>query len=98
MCHFKNLDTCSNTATHGWTFLAAYIVFSISVLNFLSMCESAVFTVATATVSLPLSGIWWSIYKMDVSPHGGEFLKVLHSRNFVARRSMHLTRKSERLF
>ncbi|CAL7942139.1 unnamed protein product [Xylocopa violacea] len=68
-CHFKNNDVCSNISTHAWIFLVAYIVFAISVLNFLSMCESAVFTVATATVSLPLSGIWWSIYKMDA--HGG---------------------------
>ncbi|XP_076631780.1 uncharacterized protein LOC143346945 isoform X2 [Colletes latitarsis] len=70
-CHFKNSESCSNIATHGWTFLIAYLVFSISVLNFLSMCESAVFTIATTTVSLPLSGIWWSIYKMDVGAHGG---------------------------
>lgn len=70
-CHFKNTESCSNVAPHGWTFLAAYVIFSISVLSFLSMCESAVFTVAAATVSLPLSGIWWSIYKMDVGVHGG---------------------------
>ncbi|XP_031830326.1 uncharacterized protein LOC116426027 isoform X2 [Nomia melanderi] len=70
-CHFKNPESCSNIATHGWTFLIAYTVFSISALNFLSMNESAVFTVATATVSLPLSGIWWSIYKMDIGVHGG---------------------------
>lgn len=69
-CHFNNSEACSNISIHGWIFLIAYIVFSISALNFLSMCESAVFTVAAATVSLPLSGIWWSIYKMDV--HGGE--------------------------
>ncbi|XP_048269299.1 uncharacterized protein LOC126925938 [Bombus affinis] len=67
-CHFKNSDNCSNISTRGWIFLIAYIIFSISVLNFLSISESAVFTVATATVSLPLSVIWWSIYKMDV--HG----------------------------
>ena len=70
-CHFKNTESCSNIGPHGWTFLAAYVIFSISVLSFLSMCESAVFTVAAATVSLPLSGIWWSIYKMDVGVHGG---------------------------
>ncbi|XP_076237116.1 uncharacterized protein LOC143180940 [Calliopsis andreniformis] len=70
-CHFKNSDSCSNVAIHGWSFLVAYIVFSISALNFLSMSESAVFTIATATVSLPLSGIWWSIYKMDIGANGG---------------------------
>nr|XP_012135690.1 PREDICTED: uncharacterized protein LOC100879956 [Megachile rotundata]XP_012135691.1 PREDICTED: uncharacterized protein LOC100879956 [Megachile rotundata]XP_012135692.1 PREDICTED: uncharacterized protein LOC100879956 [Megachile rotundata]XP_012135693.1 PREDICTED: uncharacterized protein LOC100879956 [Megachile rotundata]XP_012135694.1 PREDICTED: uncharacterized protein LOC100879956 [Megachile rotundata]XP_012135695.1 PREDICTED: uncharacterized protein LOC100879956 [Megachile rotundata]XP_01 len=70
-CHFKNTESCSNISIHGWTFLTAYTIFSISVLNFLSMCESAVFTVAAATVSLPLSGIWWSIYKMDIGVHGG---------------------------
>lgn len=70
-CHFKTTDSCSNVSTHGWTFLFAYIAFSISMLNFLSMCESAVFSVAAATVSLPLSGIWWSIYRMDVGLHGG---------------------------
>ncbi|XP_078042581.1 uncharacterized protein LOC144472966 isoform X2 [Augochlora pura] len=70
-CHFRNPESCSNIAAHGWTFLIAYTVFSISALNFLSMNESAVFTVATATVSLPLSGIWWSIYKMEIGAHGG---------------------------
>ncbi|XP_053984953.1 uncharacterized protein LOC128879646 isoform X1 [Hylaeus volcanicus] len=70
-CHVKTSESCSNIATHGWTFVIAYVVFSISVLNFLSICESAVFTIATTTVSLPLSGIWWSIYKMDVGGHGG---------------------------
>ena len=69
-CHFKNTENCSNISTHGWIFLIAYSTFAISVLNFLSISESAVFTVAAATVSLPLSGIWWSIYKMDI--HGGE--------------------------
>ncbi|CAK9818702.1 hypothetical protein ANTQUA_LOCUS9907 [Anthophora quadrimaculata] len=67
-CHFKNIDNCSNISTHGWIFLISYIVFTISILNFLSMSESAVFTVAATTASLPLSGIWWSIYKMDI--HG----------------------------
>ncbi|KAG7212621.1 hypothetical protein KM043_012910 [Ampulex compressa] len=71
VCHFRSLDSCSNVSSHGWTFVLAYVVFVISILNFLSMCESAVFSVATATVSLPLSGIWWSIYKMDIGPNGG---------------------------
>ncbi|XP_020289576.1 uncharacterized protein LOC109857556 isoform X3 [Pseudomyrmex gracilis] len=71
MCHFKGGNLCSNVSSHGWIFLFAYVVFAISILNFLSLCESAVFSVATATVSLPLSGIWWSIYRMDVGLHGG---------------------------
>ncbi|XP_076300500.1 uncharacterized protein LOC143218859 [Lasioglossum baleicum] len=70
-CHFRNPESCASIASHGWTFLIAYTVFTISALNFLSMNESAVFTVATATVSLPLSGIWWSIYKMQVGADGG---------------------------
>jgi len=73
VCHFKGGKSCSNVSSHGWTFVLAYVVFSISILNFLSLCESAVFSVATATVSLPLSGIWWSIYRMDVGLHGGKY-------------------------
>lgn len=73
VCHFKGNKLCSNVSGHGWTFLLAYIVFSISIINFLSLCESAVFSVAVATVSLPLSGIWWSIYKMDIGLHGGKY-------------------------
>ncbi|XP_011306437.1 uncharacterized protein [Fopius arisanus] len=65
-CHFWGGSTCSNVAGHGWIFLLSYIIFIISAVNFLSMCESAVFTVAATTISLPLSGIWWSIYRMDV--------------------------------
>lgn len=76
-CHFKNPESCSNIGTHGWTFLVAYTMFSIAALNFLSMNESAVFTVATATVSLPLSGIWWSIYKMDIGVHGGKLVLAI---------------------
>ncbi|XP_066600836.1 uncharacterized protein [Prorops nasuta] len=74
VCHFKGSGACYNVSSHGWTFLVAYVIFSISMLNFLSMSESAVFSVATATVSLPLSGIWWSIYKLDVGVHGGSIL------------------------
>ncbi|KAF7400518.1 hypothetical protein HZH66_005702 [Vespula vulgaris] len=70
-CHFKAIDSCSNVYSHAWICLLAYVVFVISSINFLSMCESAVFTVAAATVSLPLSGIWWSIYKMNVGANGG---------------------------
>lgn len=36
------------------------------------MCESAVFTVAAMSISMPLTGIWWSIYKMDVGKNGGK--------------------------
>ncbi|XP_043271534.1 uncharacterized protein [Venturia canescens] len=71
ICHLRGDNTCSNIPSHGWIFLFAYVLFIISMVNFLSMCESAVFTVAAATVSLPLSGIWWSIYKMDVGSNGG---------------------------
>ncbi|KAK0167197.1 hypothetical protein PV327_004626 [Microctonus hyperodae] len=70
-CHFRGGSSCSGIAGHGWIFLFSYLIFSISVLNFLSMCESAVFTIAATTISLPLSGIWWSIYKMDIGSHGG---------------------------
>ncbi|XP_047351902.1 uncharacterized protein LOC124949974 isoform X1 [Vespa velutina] len=70
-CHFKAIDSCSNVSSHAWICLLAYVIFIISSINFLSMCESAVFTVAAATVSLPLSGIWWSIYKMNVGANGG---------------------------
>lgn len=76
MCHFKGGKLCSNVSSHGWTFIFAYVAFSISALSFLSLCESAVFSVATATVSLPLSGIWWSIYRMDVGLHGGKYAEM----------------------
>ncbi|KAF7987645.1 hypothetical protein HCN44_003508 [Aphidius gifuensis] len=65
-CHFWGGTTCSNVANHGWIFIFSYTVFFISSVNFLEMCESAVFTVAAMSTSLPLTGIWWSIYKMDI--------------------------------
>ncbi|XP_012270816.1 uncharacterized protein LOC105694572 isoform X2 [Orussus abietinus] len=71
LCHFRGSSSCSSIASHGWTFLLAYVVFSISALSFLVMSESAVFTVAATTVSLPLSGIWWSIYRLDPGTSGG---------------------------
>lgn len=82
ICHFKSGNLCANVSSHGWTFLFAYIVFAISILNFLSLCESAVFTVATATVSLPLSGIWWSIYRMDIGLHGGKYMWCMKCCSF----------------
>ena len=42
------------------------------------MSESAVFTVAATSVSLPLSGIFWSIYKMDVGVNGGKNYIIIH--------------------
>ncbi|XP_048516158.1 uncharacterized protein LOC105691561 isoform X2 [Athalia rosae] len=71
ICHFRSTNTCTNVSGHGWIFVIAYVAFSISTLKFLAMCESAVFTVAAATVALPVSGIFWSIYKMDVGVNGG---------------------------
>lgn len=73
ICHLRGNNACSNIPSHGWIFLFSYVLFVISMVNFLSMCESAVFTVAAATVSLPLSGIWWSLYKMDVGSNGGQY-------------------------
>ncbi|XP_065164912.1 uncharacterized protein [Atheta coriaria] len=54
---------CGNTSVYAWVFLLSYVMFMLSSLRFLILCQSAVHTMATISVALPLSGIWWSLFK-----------------------------------
>ncbi|XP_022908214.2 uncharacterized protein [Onthophagus taurus] len=73
LCHFsfsENSPTCGYTAVYGWLFIVAYLIFLLCSIRFLILCQSAVYTLATMTTSLPLVGIWWSLFKMDSTQIG----------------------------
>lgn len=67
-CHFNTADKCGYTTVSGWIFILMYLCFSLSSVRFLILSQSAVYTVATITSSIPLIGIWWSLFKL--SPEG----------------------------
>ncbi|XP_063222685.1 uncharacterized protein LOC134531078 [Bacillus rossius redtenbacheri] len=72
-CHFgrnsqivstDSADSCFQTLLCGWLFLASYLVFTVCSTKFLVISESSVFTLAVMTASLPLCGVWWSLFSM----------------------------------
>lgn len=71
LCHFYNPNSmtnyCGNVVYVSWFFLIAYILFIISSMKFLVLSQSAVYTVATMSTSLPLVGIWWSLFHVSNS-------------------------------
>lgn len=50
-----------------WMLILFYIIFLILLLNFLTRSESAVFTAAILNSALPVTGIVWSIWKLNVT-------------------------------
>lgn len=62
MCHFSQDSDCNGVVLYAWPFVFSYIVFYLSAIKFLILTQSSVFTVATMTVALPMSGIWWSLF------------------------------------
>ncbi|KAL5277420.1 hypothetical protein ACFFRR_002575 [Megaselia abdita] len=50
-----------------WVLIIFYIIFLILLLNFLTRSESAVFTAAILNSALPMTGIIWSIWKLNVT-------------------------------
>lgn len=79
-CHFKpeiaeeKLTECGNVFVFSWLFLGSYVLFSITSIKFLMMCQSAVYTVATICMSLPLVGIWWSLFSLVLLENGGSIM------------------------
>lgn len=55
---------CSQVAIYSWILILTYVSFSIFLLEFLIVTESAVFTIAVVTGALPLIGIFWSLFEM----------------------------------
>lgn len=68
--------SCGYIPTYGWLFIFNYIVYSITTIKFLSISQSAVFTVALVTVALPISGLWWSMFQIN-QVHSGKLNALL---------------------
>ncbi|XP_066143297.1 uncharacterized protein [Euwallacea fornicatus] len=68
-CHFTNQEytsplasTCKYVVWYALAFQIAYITFVITSINMLILSQSAVFTIAAMSFSLPVIGIWWSLF------------------------------------
>lgn len=55
---------CSQVTIYSWILILTYISFSVFLIEFLIVTESAVFTVAVVTAALPLIGIFWSLFEL----------------------------------
>ncbi|XP_055842320.1 uncharacterized protein LOC129909273 [Episyrphus balteatus] len=63
----KNIkvDCSQNSGFYALILICTYVGFVACLFNFLSISQSAVFTVAMATGTLPFTGLFWSFYKLD---------------------------------
>lgn len=61
-------NTCGYVSTFSWLFLVAYIHFVIMSMKFLILSQSAVYTISTMSMALPLIGIWWSLFHFTPQP------------------------------
>lgn len=78
ICHFtpqlfqnQDFNDCGNIFPFSWLFLGSYILFSIVSVKFLMISQSAVYTIAVMSSSLPIVGIWWSLFKLVPLQNGG---------------------------
>ncbi|XP_059619869.1 uncharacterized protein LOC132263882 [Phlebotomus argentipes] len=56
---------CGRCQLYSLLLVGVYIMFTVCFVNFLSVAESAVFTVTVVTATLPLVGIFWSVFKIS---------------------------------
>ncbi|CAH1972170.1 unnamed protein product [Acanthoscelides obtectus] len=82
MCHFEkpvppNLGPppCGNVFLYSWFFMCSYVLFVVMSMKFLILSQSAVYTIATMSTSLPFVGIWWSLF--HAAPHTTEIWTVV---------------------
>lgn len=71
MCHFTG-PKCQSVYWYSLVFQIAYVLFTISSIKFLTLTQSAVFTIATMSSALPIIGIWWTLFQ--ASPSGECFI------------------------
>nr|CAD7575419.1 unnamed protein product [Timema californicum] len=64
LLRIDSAEACHQIVLFAWPFAISYLVFVLSSTQFLILSESSVFTVAMMTTALPLSGIWWSLFRM----------------------------------
>uniref|UniRef100_A0A1B0C9J1 Uncharacterized protein n=1 Tax=Lutzomyia longipalpis TaxID=7200 RepID=A0A1B0C9J1_LUTLO len=56
---------CGHCQMYALLLVGVYLIFAVCIVNFLIVAESAVFTVTVITATLPLVGIFWSIFKIS---------------------------------
>lgn len=56
---------CGQCQIYSILLIGVYIIFTVCFVNFLTVAESAVFTVTVITSTLPLVGIFWSVFKIS---------------------------------
>lgn len=63
---------CKHLMLYSFLFVGVYVIFAICLVQFLFMTESAVFTVAVVSASLPVSGIFWSLFELKTNEYVGK--------------------------
>lgn len=63
---------CKHLMLYSFLFVGVYVIFGICLIQFLFMTESAVFTVAVVSSSLPVSGIFWSLFQLTTKEYVGK--------------------------
>lgn len=63
---------CKHLMLYSFLFVGVYVIFGICLIQFLFMTESAVFTVAVVSASLPVSGIFWSLFELKTNEYVGK--------------------------
>lgn len=75
---------CSQVAIYSWILILTYISFSVFLLEFLIVTESAVFTIAVVTGALPLIGIFWSLFEMTNQGTLSKFVIKIFENNYIS--------------
>lgn len=64
---------CKHLMIYSFFFVGVYVIFGISLIQFLFLTESAVFTVAVVSSSLPVGGIFWSLFELKTKEYVGKY-------------------------
>lgn len=77
----NNMESkCTHLQLYSLLFVFVYVLFAMCLFQFLFMSESAVFTVAVISATLPIAGVFWSMFKLTTRDDVGEcylFLSII---------------------
>lgn len=71
-----HLDKCNRLQWYSLLFAIVYVLFAIAMFEFLFMSESAVFTIAIISATLPIGGVFWSMFKLTTKDNTGKLKNV----------------------
>lgn len=67
-CHFRwDSSDCGPTAMYGWIFTILHIAFLLLLGQVVSSSGSMIYALSVSSVSLPLTALWWSLFRMGGS-------------------------------